>query len=362
MIRTENDIRDALFAKAGEAATGLSEPARRPVSARHPLRRNLPVVGAIAAAAAVAAAVPLVVAQSGGGKSDPASSARPTPVRPAPSRNISLLQIRIGRGDSSTLGDFGSACPVKPGAPVPTCAKVTVFDEGAFGPSRLADATPIAVAGKPGLFGNAQISICGVPAPSIAWQIEPGRWAVLQAALPSAQTKDMALQIAKAADAAVLSAANHQMAPPGSQTAHKMAYSFGFLPRVVCSEWGVNPTTMVRVYDKAADIGVGSTLLRANYRSPDHRTTLTTEIYGPDALPGQPPTPPAGTSPVSADGHPAYVGSSTIDVTVGPYTFHIVYSGPAATHADLLHVAQSLYFPDNISNRATWFDEEALMP
>ncbi|HZE48470.1 MAG TPA: hypothetical protein VE074_02850 [Jatrophihabitantaceae bacterium] len=142
-----------------------------------------------------------------------------------------------------------------------------------------------------------------------------------------------------------------------------MAYSFGFLPSIVCSEWGINPTTMSPVYDKAGDVGGGvGPILRANYRSLDHRTTLTTEIYGPNALPGHAPAPPAGSSPVSVEGHPAYVGSSTIDVTVGPYTFQIVYSGPAATHDDLLHIAQALHFPDNISNRTTWFDEEALMP
>src|SRR5882757_927054 len=310
MMRTENDIRDALFAKADEATTELSELALLPVPAWHPLRRNLPVVGAIAAAAAVAAAVPLIVTQSGSGQADPASSARPTPPRPYPSRNISLLEIRTGDGV------------------VPTCAKVTVFDQGTFDPSRIGDAIPVTVAGKPGLFGNASISMCDAPAPSIAWQIEPGRWAVLQAALPVARTKDVELQIANAATAAALSAAKNR--PAGSQTAHKMAYSFGFLPSIVCSEWGINPTTMSPVYDKAGDVGGGvGPILRANYRSLDHRTTLTTKIYGPDALSGQPPTPPAGSSPVSVEGHPAYVGSSTIDVTVGPYTFQIVYSGLA---------------------------------
>jgi hypothetical protein len=141
-----------------------------------------------------------------------------------------------------------------------------------------------------------------------------------------------------------------------------VAYRFGFLPHLLCGDWGINPTTIAAVYDKAHDAGVGSTLLRADYRSGDHRTTLTTEIYGPHALPGRPPSPPAGSTPVQVDGQRAYVGANTIDVTVGPYTFHITYSGPAANSADLLRIAQGIRLPSDIADRKTWFPQEAVTP
>jgi hypothetical protein len=353
MTRSEHDIRDALNAKADEAARSVDLPRAAP---RPVLRRDLPIAGAVVAAAAVAIAVPLAVVHTGSGK-EAASPPATTPT----GHPDDMVEVRLADGTSFfSVGDYSPPCPDGRRQPTPPCAHASIYAEGTFRASDVADAVPVTVGGRPALFGRVAL-YCAPPTPSVAYEQTSGQWVVLQGTSPALQTKDAELQIAKATMSEL---AGHFDSPPGpaGPTDHKVSYRFGYLPSTVCGDWGINPTTMRVVFDNASDIGVGPYVLRADYRSEDHRTTLITQIYGPNALPGQPPTPPSGSTPVQVAGHVAHVGANTIDVTVGPYTFHVTYSGPAARPHDLLRIAQSMQFPSNIADPSTWFSEDAVAP
>ena len=327
----------------------------RAQDARRRLRHLMPLA-AVAAVATVAVAVPLIATSVGHDK----SASGPPAKLPA---NCYLTVEPL------TL-PWGIIAPDPTQLPV-ACGQVTRYEPGAFDPSSVDGAKPITVAGKDGVYGTLPALATGSaartgrtvlpsagasatatpdagPVPSVAWQLGSGRWAVAQGTKPDLQTQRMEIAIATAVDSR-LTLSGAAVNPPG--LSKDMPYWLGYIPQAAHEEWGCG-----RADDSKVSLGGWDFVSVVTYQSHDHRTSLTTQIYGPGASPDPAPQPPSGSVPIQVQGHTVYVGTHTIDATVGAYSIRITYAGPAVTHGELLRTAQGLRFPADIANRATWFN------
>jgi hypothetical protein len=370
-----DDLRAAFTLLEDAAPTELSpRPERRP-----PTRRPGRDLAALAAALVSVAAV-VGIAVVVGHQVRPAAPAGPRPSASTSGHATVLVSGAYGETFSLEVVDPSHLCPAPPvqagydtgllrpgSSSSPTtyyqpCARVKIGLVGGTTPLVGRRSVRVSINGRPGLFGAAETIDRHIGAPtltSVIWQLTSTRWAVLQDGASANPTEHSEVALAELVDGA-LGALGPQL-PADASTPRPFPFRLGFIPHPVGAEWGTTGAQLVApVYD-GVDIGV-STVDVVDYRSADHATTLVTTLWGPDARSGPPPAPPAGSTHVAGRGYLAYVGRNTVDLAIGPYRLRITYSGPAATHDDLVRMASSIELPTAISDHATWFTADDLAP
>jgi hypothetical protein len=377
---TEHDIRDALNAKADEAATELALALPSPTAHHGAVRRTLPVVGAVAATAAVAVAAALLVSHRnspGAAASGPAGSGcgaatkttttlrydfrvdgpngfTYTPDSICSARQQLTVNVPNSVAHDSDLGT----------QPVPH-GNVSVFKAGAFDPARARHGTPVTVDGHRGYYStlptigswHGPVSLdcaatdpgtqrkvltgCPIDRPSLAWEYAPDSWAVVQAFWsqhPQADTQLIADQVRI-----------------GEQQPLRLPFRLGYVP-----------AGLVAGGAEGVSVGLSD---GTPAKSPDCTTAscgsaISVGVYtpgDPDALRM------SGVQRIKVDGHDAvlYPNASELDVGFGDRTLLIrVDANHRGRYSDqdLIKIAQNVTMSASMDDQGTWFDATAVMP
>ena len=246
---------------------------------------------------------------------------------------------------------------------VQPCVRLKVGAAGDTRPDAGANPVTVSINGHLGLFGTAPPIDAHDQAASVAsviWQVVPTRWVVLQGGSLTNQTRPAELALAELIDGiGASSILSRPLDSPSEKP--RFPYALTFIPQPVRAEWGTTGADITGPAFDGIDIGVGSVNV-ADYRSEDHRTMLTTQLWGPGGLPGVPPQSAATSTPVVVRGSVAHVGVSTIDLVTGAYHLRLRYTGPRTTRNDLLRIARGIRLPAHIENQATWFRAADLAP
>ncbi|MGX7681691.1 hypothetical protein ACSMXN_22630 [Jatrophihabitans sp. DSM 45814] len=188
------------------------------------------------------------------------------------------------------------------------------------------------------------------PVPTVAWEYGSGYWAVVQTDKKMTPAATLALARANAA----------QIEDPGNNPvstkvapASPVPVNFGYRPKVL--------TELASGQLLPKPIGT-PILFVTNYSSTDKKTTLKTDLYGPNAETGPPPAVPTAHTDITIQGHVIQVGDHTIDAVIGKYAIHISYSGPDALPSDTLKIAKAMTLPTNMDDPKTWFDGGSMLP
>jgi hypothetical protein len=376
MTRTEHDIRDALNAKAAEAADQVSLPVSRPRSPR----RLAPVLGAIAAVAAVAVTVSLVATRDKSSTATPTPTPTPTPTTvPSPPRTgcgaaatknitlrydfrvdgpagftytpeslcVAMQQMLVSGKDSIT---HQSENP-KVTSPV---GSVSVFPAGAFNPKAVEKGRAVTVQGHRGYFatlpiigawgpavGSAVLPPGAVvleppkPAPALAWEYALDSWAVVQASWSTNPLADTQLI------AAHVRIGEHQPIP--------MPFKLGWVP---------NGLVVGGAQDLMIGLSDSTPAKSADCTTASCGSAMSVGVYTP-GVPDAPHGP--GTRRLKIGDHPAiiYPKASELDVGFGDRTLWIRVDPNHIgkfSDQDLIKIAQNVTMSPNMTNRKTWFD------
>jgi hypothetical protein len=357
MMRTEHDIRDALDAKAAEAADQVSLPVSRPRS----LRRVAPVLGAIAAAAAVAVTVSVVAT---GGKTTHTAAAPPhrsgcgaaatqtTVLRydfrvvdvPAPYRSSPGVICSAMQQVHVTLEGIVLRSRDNPDGPFPQ-GSVTMFSKSAFDPTAVEKGRRVTVQGHRGYFGDLPVVGGSLPVPksvpTLVWEYARDSWAVVQAAWSPNQLAG-----------AQLLAAHVRI---GELQPIPIPFKLGWVPDglVAAGAVGDNVGLSDRTPAKSADCTTASC-----------GSAMSVGVYQP-GVPDGPHAP--GTRRIRIDGHDAiiYPHASELDVGFGDRTL-LIRVDPnhlgKFSDQDLIKIAQNVTMSPNMTDPSTWFDATTVVP
>lgn len=355
MMRTEHDIRDALDAKAAEAADRVTLPTGRPRS----LRRVAPVLGAVAAVTAVAVTVSVVATRDKTtttprrhGTGCGAAATQATALRydfrvvdvPAPYRSLPGVICSAMQQVHVTLDGVALRSRDNPDGPFPQ-GSVTVFSKRAFDPTAAENGRRVTVQGHRGYFGNLPVVGPSLPVPksvpTLVWEYAPDSWAVVQASWsqnPLAGAQLLAARVRIGEHQPVL-----------------MPFKLGWVPDGLVAggaqDWGIG-------------LSDGLPAKRADCSTASCGSAMSVSVYEP-GVPDAPHAP--GTRRLKISGHDAilYPRAAELDVGLGDRTLWIRVDPNHVgkfSDRDLIKIAQNVTMSPNMTDQKTWFDATTVVP